>query len=100
MKTKDEVEVLKKQWLEDPCFELDEVEGFEEYKAELTEFQTITRGKAYHERYQKELVLAQKWGQRGDGEFGKRMMLLLERIDVLEERVHFLEGIRANIDSR
>lgn len=51
----------------------------------------MTRGKAYHDRYQKELVLAQKWGQRGDGEFGKKMLLLLERIDFLEKRVSGLE---------
>lgn len=57
----------------------------------MAEFQTVTRGKAYHDRYQKELVLAQKWGQRGDGEFGKKMLLLLERIDFLEKRVSGLE---------
>ena len=40
MKTREEVEALKKEWEEDPCFDLIyNVEGFEEYREELEAFQ-------------------------------------------------------------
>ena len=40
MKTREEVEALKKNWLHDPCWDIYETEGFEEYRAELVTFQT------------------------------------------------------------
>jgi hypothetical protein len=39
MKTREEVEELKRQWIQDGIFDLYEVEGFEEYREELIEFQ-------------------------------------------------------------
>ncbi len=38
MKTREEVEALKTQWLHDPCFDLEDAEGFEEYVVELAGF--------------------------------------------------------------
>lgn len=37
-KTPDEIAALKRQWLNDPCFLLEDIEGFEVYRAELLEF--------------------------------------------------------------
>lgn len=39
MKTRAEVEELKRQWTNDPCWELREEEGYDEYWAELSQFQ-------------------------------------------------------------
>ena len=39
MKTNDEVEKLKQNWLKDPIYDLYNIEGFEEYEEELKQFQ-------------------------------------------------------------
>ena len=41
MKTREEVEALKREWLAEPCWDLEKTEGFEEYHDELLMFQTI-----------------------------------------------------------
>lgn len=38
MKTREEVEHLKANWIADPCYDLEETEGFEEYREELYDF--------------------------------------------------------------
>jgi len=38
MKTRQEVEDLKKQWMIDPIWDLEQTEGFEDYKIELEIF--------------------------------------------------------------
>ena len=40
MKSREEVEALKKNWLQDPCWDIYETEGFGEYRKELVTFQT------------------------------------------------------------
>ena len=39
LKTREEVESLKAEWLADPCWDIYESEGFEEYRVELKLFQ-------------------------------------------------------------
>ena len=39
MKTQEEVEELKRQWRKDPCWDIYDTEGFEEYKDELVAYQ-------------------------------------------------------------
>ncbi len=38
MKTREEVEALKAQWLKDPCWDIEDTGGFEEYATELAGF--------------------------------------------------------------
>lgn len=38
IKTREDVEHLKHDWLNDPCFDLEDTEGFEEYRDELLAF--------------------------------------------------------------
>ncbi len=38
MKTREEVEALKKEWEHDPCWDIEGTEGFEEYYSELLEY--------------------------------------------------------------
>ena len=37
-KTREEVEALKANWLQDPCWDIEKTEGFEEYASELLSF--------------------------------------------------------------
>ena len=39
VKPRNEVEILKANWLADPCWDLYETEGFEEYRDELRKYQ-------------------------------------------------------------
>jgi len=41
MKTREEVEALKRKWQENPYWDLEKSEGFDEYHHELLMFQTI-----------------------------------------------------------
>lgn len=52
MKSREEVENLKKNWLEDPCYDIETTEGFEEYKEELLEF-SVQKKKENEEAYEK-----------------------------------------------
>lgn len=38
MKTREEEEDLKQNWVNDPCWDIEETEGFEEYREELSDF--------------------------------------------------------------
>lgn len=38
MATQDKIEKLKKNWLADPCWDIEDTEGFEEHHAELLKF--------------------------------------------------------------
>ncbi len=40
MKTRDEVENLKRNWLTDPCWDIEDTRGFEDYYFELSVFHT------------------------------------------------------------
>jgi ribosomal protein L6P/L9E len=45
VKTREDVENLKANWISDPCYNLETVEGFEEYSNELRRFQTMMESK-------------------------------------------------------
>ncbi len=38
MKTQEEIQYLKQNWLNDPCWDIEETEGFEEYREQLLEY--------------------------------------------------------------
>ena len=68
MKRRSEVEELKRQWLEDPCWDIEETEGFEEYKEELLRFR-LYQEKAWNEEENREEIekmnKAKKLGLKG-----------------------------------
>jgi len=53
MKTREEVEKLKREWGKDPCWDIYDTEGFEEYKDELIVYQKSINDK-YEAQRQKE----------------------------------------------
>ena len=44
-KTTEELEALKKSWLADPCWDIEQTEGFEDYQPELLGFRKATEAK-------------------------------------------------------
>lgn len=45
MKSRQEVEQLKEDWLADSCWDIETTEGFEEYKEELATFAAATKAR-------------------------------------------------------
>lgn len=87
MKTRTEVEELKLHWRSDPCWDIEDSEGFEAYHDEL---------KAYSEEWQKRwqtarlarlLAKAEEIGVPGNTKLAEYIMALEERLAKLEERL-------------
>jgi hypothetical protein len=60
MATNDEIERLKHNWLGDPCWDIEETEGFEEHKEELIAFRKQHEAeveKRLHEQLEKRVKL-------------------------------------------
>jgi hypothetical protein len=49
-KTTQEIEQLKEDWLRDPCWDIEDTEGFEEHKTELYIFRLEIEKKRYEKR--------------------------------------------------
>ena len=64
MATAQEIERLKRDWLDDPCYDLYGAEGFEEHEEELREFQTMTERRWEAERAEREAKEAARWASR------------------------------------
>ena len=91
MKTKEEVEDLKRQWKADGCWDIWETEGFEEYREELKQFQydyeRECKAKAYNKLYKFAESLAIE--KLGDGE--EPDLSLAKYLERLEGRIRELE---------
>lgn len=44
-KTREEIEALKKDWFRDPCWDIEDTEGFEGHRKELAEFHKQSEAK-------------------------------------------------------
>lgn len=102
-RTRDEVEKLKQDWEDDPCWDLESTEGYEDYKDELLEFRTkqeaiwseeFNRFKS--EQIAREIQLktlkAEELGVPGNLELAKCVIDLEHRIFNLESKIERLEG--------
>ncbi|NEX60168.1 hypothetical protein [Noviherbaspirillum galbum] len=93
-KTREEVEALKRNWQEDPCWDLGETEGFEAHRAELAAFQTenerIWRDQAKVRQAKQEQDIADKaiaLGIPGNIALAGYILDLERRISNLESKV-------------
>jgi len=95
VKTRPEVEALKKNWRADPCWDIYETEGFKEYRDELLLFQTNMmqgwRAKEYNHIYDfARSIGIENLGDKDDEpnlELAKYILKLENRIKELEERM-------------
>lgn len=102
-RTRDEVEKLKQDWEDDPCWDLELTEGFEDYKEELLEFRTETEAMWTEEHNRKkteqiarqiqlQTLKAEELGVPGNLELAKCVIDLEHRIFNLESAIERLEG--------
>jgi len=87
-KTRGEVQALKDNWEGDPCWDIWETEGFEEYEAELRLFQE-KREVEWRELRQKELLATANAlvGVPGNVLLADYVLKLESRIDRLVDRI-------------
>jgi hypothetical protein len=93
-KTSDEVEALKRNWVSDPCYDITDVEGFEEYKAELAAFAREQEARWAAQRAEREAqaaarvsAKAEALGIPGNTALAAYVMGLEERIALIEARL-------------
>ena len=92
MKTREQVEALKINWKEDACWDIEETEGFEEYKDELREFRDEQEQEWREQRFNKLLYKSESLGIRGNIKLTKYLEQLESRINNIEERLDNTEG--------
>lgn len=80
MKTPEEIEKLKRQWLADPCWDIYSTEGFEAHRKELEEYQAEQERRWEERRQQRLQEKANKMGIPDN-------LTLAKYIDELEWRI-------------
>ena len=83
MKTREEVEKLKKNWRYDPIWDIEETEGFEEYKDELLAYGLECK-REWEERRQKRIEEEKKEAEKLGCSY--EVYKLLERIQEIQDR--------------
>ncbi len=91
MKTQAELKALKDNWLSDPCWDIEDTEGFEEHKEELLKFRKEKQEEWQAQRYNRLLLKSETLGLRGNLKLADCIEQLESRIKYLEERLYSLE---------
>ena len=93
MKTREQVEALKKNWLNDPCWDIYETEEFEEYRDELLTFQTNMQREWRAEQYCKVFDFAKSLGIENLGDANDEPNLELAKyLTRIEQRIRDIES--------
>lgn len=90
MKSIEEVEKLKKDWLQDPIWDIESTEGFEEHKEELTAFHDQMREKWKADRIARLSEFAEKIGIKDNLVLAKHIQSLEYQIERLERQIELL----------
>jgi hypothetical protein len=93
MRTKEEVKALKLNWLDDPCYELEFTEGFEEHHEELLAFRLEIEARWKRDREAKLLKKAEKIGVPGN-------VTLAAYVEYLEAKIETLSGHLDTVEER
>jgi len=86
MKTQVEIEALKRNWLSDPCWDIEETEGFEEHRDELKQFRLNQEQEWQARRYNRLLLKSEALAVRGNIKLADCIEQLENRIKSLEEK--------------
>lgn len=87
MKTRAEVEQLKLDWCSDPMWDIEDTEGFEDYKDELVTY-SITMNTLWNNNYIASVsIKAESLGIPGNTTLAQYIINLEDRINKLEDRL-------------
>ena len=82
MKTRKTIEELKQNWKSDPCWDIEDTEGFEEHKKELLEYRLMVEKKKKREEAGRVHTLCETYGCNNE---------MLKMIESLQYRITELE---------
>lgn len=88
MKTREDVEHLKRDWCGDPCWDIEDTEGFEEYTAELVAFRENQETTWKKEREERLQVKAAQIGVPGNTMLAAYVLSLERQIEDLKEKLN------------
>ena len=88
MKTREEVETLKKAWFDEPIWDIKDTEGFEDYITELTQYQKACEFNWEQQSNQRLQAKAASLGIPGNLTLAKYIDRLEDRINELENRLY------------
>jgi hypothetical protein len=91
MKTKEEVENLKANWRDDPCWNVEDTRGFEEHKDELLAYRVLCESERAEKRRIRLSELSGKLGIPGNTKLTEYVERLEHRIEELEKRLDKIE---------
>jgi hypothetical protein len=89
--TRQQVEDLKANWRNDPCWDIYNTEGFEEYEDELRQYQAEQEARWREERLVKLQTFAERIGANSLA-LAEYLQMTERLIDGLEARISKLEG--------
>ena len=84
MKTISEIEELKSQWESDPCWDIEDTEGFEEHEEELRAYRKQKEAEWHQQAIQEVKDKAAELGCPGNLQLAEYVMKLERRIEKLE----------------
>jgi hypothetical protein len=84
-KTPEEITALKLSWLADPCWDIEDTDGFEAHRAELTQYRLETEADWEKKRISRLKEKAEKWGIPGNIKLAAYLESLEQRVVALEE---------------
>lgn len=87
VKTRDDVEHLKRDWLSDPCWDIEATEGFEEHREELSAFRKNHEAKWEQNRKEKLLAKANQLGVPGNTALAEYVLQMEYRLEKIEEKL-------------
>lgn len=84
MATHEEIEQLKRNWRSDPCWDLEDTEGFEAHREELLAFRNEWKARWTAEREERESAKAEELGCPGNLQLAWYVLNLEQRLERLE----------------
>jgi hypothetical protein len=85
MATREEIERLKRSWVADNCWDLEDTDGFEEHREELLAFSTAKEAEWEANRVARLMKKAEELGVPGNVALAQHVFLLEYRLSKLEE---------------
>ncbi|MFA4870972.1 MAG: hypothetical protein WC623_22425 [Pedobacter sp.] len=84
MKTREEIIHLKQNWRNDPCWDIENTEGFEEYKEELLAYRLKVEAEDKFNEEKRVFLLCEKY--HCNDELLKVIESMQRRIEALEQK--------------
>jgi hypothetical protein len=91
-KTRQEIQELKDNWQSDPCWDIEDTEGFEQYKDELRLYRLDIEATWAAECHQQLLEFAERIGIPCNLKLAEYIERLEERVKELEERIGYYDA--------